>query len=395
MEVRPDFQRREVWSLAARIMLIDTILRNVPMPKMFVWNEILSGSTHRRVIDGQQRIKAILDFLSDRFALDQPYEGPYSGLVFSQLPEEVRAGFLQYRIDFNEALGFSEQEVREVYSRINKYSLPLSKQELRQADYPGQFLSLCTELSLIDYFEDIGIFTAANLRRMGDIEFVSELVAGMLKGPQDKKGDLDYFYASYAKWPEAEVEVVRDAFKAIIADLRSIFSTELLPIRQTRFRQKADFYSLFLSIYDLHNSGATVVGKDLGALRRDLQILDRHIAPESNIDLLSEYAIKCVSQANSQASRAWRKNFLMMILSGTYRQRKPQTAALKRLSDLGAQLPETRERPLLADNCVWCNLDLKRKDIGELVLDWPPDAVVYQLSNSGWRGASCGTPCLD
>jgi hypothetical protein len=48
------------------------------MPKMFVWNEIVNSSTHRRVIDGQQRMSAILDFINGKFPLLSPYEGPYS-----------------------------------------------------------------------------------------------------------------------------------------------------------------------------------------------------------------------------------------------------------------------------------------------------------------------------
>jgi hypothetical protein len=36
LELAPDFQRKEVWSNSARIMLIDTVLRDIPMPKIFV-----------------------------------------------------------------------------------------------------------------------------------------------------------------------------------------------------------------------------------------------------------------------------------------------------------------------------------------------------------------------
>ena len=58
LELQPDYQRHEVWSRAAKIMLIDTILRNIPMPKIFlqsVLKEDHNGCkhTHRIVIDGQ------------------------------------------------------------------------------------------------------------------------------------------------------------------------------------------------------------------------------------------------------------------------------------------------------------------------------------------------------
>ena len=114
LELRPDFQRREVWSAPARVMLMDTILRNVPMPKIFLANSIRDGRTYRVVIDGQQRISAILDFLRDGFPLHEPYIGDERGKIFSELHEDTQDHFLSYQIDFNEAQNPSDEEVREV-----------------------------------------------------------------------------------------------------------------------------------------------------------------------------------------------------------------------------------------------------------------------------------------
>ena len=104
LELRPDFQRKSVWSSSARIMLMDTILKDVPMPKIFLANSIKDDRTYRVVIDGQQRISAILDFLKDRFALETPYIGSESGKVFSQLSRPTKDRFLSYQIDFNEPI---------------------------------------------------------------------------------------------------------------------------------------------------------------------------------------------------------------------------------------------------------------------------------------------------
>ena len=96
LELRPDFQRREVWSEAAKIMLIDTILKNVPMPKILVNSILRDGVTYRVVIDGQQRLAAIIGFLRDKFALASPCEVPYQGLKFSGLPSQVQSEILRY-----------------------------------------------------------------------------------------------------------------------------------------------------------------------------------------------------------------------------------------------------------------------------------------------------------
>ena len=87
---------------------------------------------------------------------------------------------------------------------------------------------------------------------------------------------------------------------------------------KTRFRQKSDFYTLFLVIDSFDSEGRSVKGKNLEYLHRDLEVLQEYIRPESHIEIRREYAIKCVSQANSISSRKWRHRFLRAILAGTY-----------------------------------------------------------------------------
>lgn len=389
LELRPSFQRKEVWNPAARIMLIDTILRQVPMPKMFLWNDIRNDQTYRQVIDGQQRISAILSFLRDEFALDAPYAGEFSGFKFSELPTAVKNQILQYKIDYNEAIGFTEDEVREVYSRVNKYSLPLNKQELRRADFPGRFLELATDLSLNEYLDESRVFTVGQRRRMGDVEFVSEILAGMLEGPQDKKGDLDYFYARHANWAADDEAATKSQFLAVLDDFQAIFVADRFPLARTRFKQKSDFYSLFLSVHEFHRSGHQLGDLDLDPLRGDLRLLDDNIAPESEVDILSEYAIKCVSQANTISSRSWRKNFLMDILAGTYRRRRPNENVRERFEAMARQLDFSAHGKLF-DVCGACGVALHDHGEGERVLDWPSEVTVYHLSNACWRIVGCG-----
>ena len=74
LEIRPDFQRKEVWSKAAKLMLIDTIIKNIPMPKIYLETKVDDESTYRIVIDGQQRITAILEYLDGTIILPSNYE---------------------------------------------------------------------------------------------------------------------------------------------------------------------------------------------------------------------------------------------------------------------------------------------------------------------------------
>ena len=64
LKLNPDFQRGSVWSPPARVFLIDTILRGLPIPKIYLrtTTDIETMTSIRDVVDGQQRLRAILDF---------------------------------------------------------------------------------------------------------------------------------------------------------------------------------------------------------------------------------------------------------------------------------------------------------------------------------------------
>ena len=389
LEIQPDFQRRAVWTLAAKIMLMDTIINDIPMPKIFISSTIKDKSTYRTVIDGQQRIRSILSFLRDKFSLEQPYDGPYLGKFFSELPEAIQGKFLQYSIDFNEAVGLSEAEVRAVYSRVNKYTVALNKQELRRADYPGTFLDLAEDLALNDYLDEIKVFSATNRRRCLDVEYVSELLAGLIDGAQDKKDSLDSFYLNYRNMEIKQVDRIKGRFGGILSDISTIFDGDLIDISKSRFRQKADLYSLFLVINNFKKEKLSLKGKDLKPLREDLKFLDQYIEPESEITLLSEYAIKCVSQANTINSRSWRQNFIESFLSGTYKNTKPVNETLKIFTQIQLEIAiGDGICPTQVYQCLGCDADIIPGG-DDVVLTWPENVGSFQLSNSVWTHAKC------
>lgn len=385
LEIRPDFQRQEVWSEAAKVMLMDTILKAIPMPKVFVSSEIKDDQVYRTVIDGQQRIGSILAFLDNRFSLVYPYQGDYAGLKFSELPESVRKMFLQYRIDFNEAVGFSDDELRETYSRLNKYSVALTKQELRRADYPGAFLALSEKLALHDFLDTGKIFSVANRRRLADVEFVSELLAGIIGGLQDKKDNLDTFYLQYSTVENDTLRNAEARFTACLDDLAILFPPNR-SLSSTRFKQKSDFYSLVLAIDDLRCNNGSLIGVNLDPVQLDLRMLDFLIEPESAALDCRDYAIKCVSQANTLGSRRWRMEFLKAILTGTYLRRPPQGEAAILFYRLATGNHDPFGEPTV-NMCGECGQATDRNE--KQVVGWRKDSEVFQINNCCHLHLSC------
>ena len=267
------------------------------------------------------------------------------------------------------------------------------KQELRRADFPGDFLNVSEKLAINRYFDTIRIFTPAIRRRYGDVEYVSELLAAMIGGIQDKKTTLDNFYIQFAGWDKSNKQEILNRFTSVLREFGFIFD-DSLDISKTRFRQKADFYSLFLVIDEFVSKGLTVKNKDIKPLQDDLMMLQENIRPESNVEICSEYAIKCVSQANSASSRRWRRGFLKSILAGTYVDNPLTDIEIShQLSEVFYRLIEDLDDsmgfcPDPKIKCETCGTKIS-SDFSDWVLAWHRSDTVHQIANAFWIHRPC------
>ena len=71
--------------------------------------------------------------------------------------------------------GYTADEIRDIFVRLNRYVLRLAPQELRHALAPGAFSNFVEELGSLDYWADNRIFTANQISRMCPTEFAAEL----------------------------------------------------------------------------------------------------------------------------------------------------------------------------------------------------------------------------
>ena len=74
--IDPDFQRNDVWSPKQSAELVESILMGIPIPTIYLF-EMKDGS--KQVVDGRQRISAILNFLNNKFSLKDSSLQPQSG----------------------------------------------------------------------------------------------------------------------------------------------------------------------------------------------------------------------------------------------------------------------------------------------------------------------------
>jgi len=247
LELHPPFQRKPVWSVKNKSYLIDTILNGLPVPEIYIQVKTdYHGHTMYIVVDGQQRINAILEFIDGEYAIDEDESELFGGKEFSELEPGNRKDFWDYKLVTRELITSSEDEIRAIFKRLNKYVYRLNNQELRNATYTGHFIHLMNELAEDPFWSVNKIVTPADIRRMLDAEFISELFVGLIGGLQHKKEKLDQYYKMYdekfSDKDERKKEFLRiqNLIEEILGDLRSI-----------GWNNKTDFYSLFLGIAEL------------------------------------------------------------------------------------------------------------------------------------------------
>jgi len=242
LSIKPPFQRNPVWSQTQKSFLIDSILLGYPVPELYMqFTTDANGDDTYIVVDGQQRVRACLEFLEDKYELIGDDLGPWEGSTFSELTEDQRKKIYNYSFVVRKLPEMNEQQLRAIFGRLNRNTVALNKQELRHATYWGEFISLVEKIANDDRWADLGIFTANDVRRMLDIEFISELAIAYLHGHQNKKDKLDDWYKSYESEMPRKKEV-ETTFNLVLTELIGIFGEN----RLGRWAKKSDFYSLFL-----------------------------------------------------------------------------------------------------------------------------------------------------
>ena len=246
----PKFQRRDVWSEKARSYLIDTILRDLPMPKIFMRQHIDdAGQTIREVVDGQQRIRTILSYLQNGFPVMSVHGGDeFGGKYYDDLSKDVRDSFLDYSVSVDMLIGATDIEVLDIFARLNTYGVRLNKQELINAKYFGHFKQTVYSLGYEFYrfWVENNIFSETRVARMLEAELTSELIIAMLAGIQSRKV-VENYYRQYDD-EFAEKKMVVNNFKSCMDLIGEITENRL---QTSNFSSAHLFYSLYCMIYDL------------------------------------------------------------------------------------------------------------------------------------------------
>jgi hypothetical protein len=239
MELRPFYQRRPRWDKVRQSKLIESFIMNIPVPPLFVYESDLAKY---EVMDGQQRITALLDFYTNKLTLEGLEQWPeLNGRIYDTLPSEIKKGIdrrsISYIVLLKESATTSEEEAllrQEVFERLNTGGISLGHQEIRNAVYQGKFNSLLLELVRNQIFRQVWSMpyseSAEKARAeelttnrmyvlMRDVEIVLRFFALRHSDQYQRgmKGFLDLYMVRSRAFTDSDIEHLRSTFEQTLS----------------------------------------------------------------------------------------------------------------------------------------------------------------------------------
>lgn len=207
----PEYQRKSVWSDEQQSLLIDSILKNIPIPPIFLRENIdKQGKTSFEVIDGKQRLTSIFKFIDNEISTidddtDPLHESELAGLTFSDLEdndefESILEEFWRYPLPIEYVYTKDDKVVDKIFDRLNRSGEKLNGQELRHSNYyDSPLISLAFKIAKSEFWSNELEIT--NKNRMEDIELISEFIFLVIEGTElsSTQKTLDELFAKYAR----------------------------------------------------------------------------------------------------------------------------------------------------------------------------------------------------
>jgi len=276
LNLEPGFQRQSVWKENDRTKLIDSILRNYPLPAIFFYRRYEDGKMIYDVIDGKQRLESIFMFMG-------VMRGRFSARV--QLPGREKIE----RVDWRTICKRKEQyllttypiptievdgnfsDIVDIFVRINSTGKALTAQEKRHARYyHSQFLKEANRVAkrFEHALQNMRIMSTNDISRMKHVELVAELMLSFHQGDIiNKKTALDRVMSS-------NIMNGRDINKAsgVTVSSLNIIKRMFPRLSSTRFVKHADFYSLAVLIGKFYQEGFILTDRRKNKLAWDMLV---------------------------------------------------------------------------------------------------------------------------
>lgn len=331
LNIAPEFQRKLVWRRQHKIEFIETILKNFPFPEVYLAPEKVDTDKlelKEMVVDGQQRLTAIQEYIAGQGVFSQPATIPR----FVELTTTQKEDFLNYEISVRYLKNASPQQIKEIFQRINRTDYSLNRMERFHAAW-GDSELLCLAKQLIDkdleinldivdfrvpndqrgwlleFFGvglDEGVFSESEVNRMFSLQYILVLLVTLIQANYFHRNTLiEEAVKTYNEQvPDAEQLVNR------LVETTKFISALDLP-KNSIWSTKSSLFSLIVETYQLSINyiNATKLASILRAVDEDIK---SEISTDEKAKIYYGYTREAV---NEKRARDFRGEYIRNILT--------------------------------------------------------------------------------
>jgi 5-methylcytosine-specific restriction endonuclease McrA len=244
----PDWQRGYIWKLKDEQLLIDSILKGIPIPKIYLTVEY-DRSKQANVyyaVDGQQRLAAVHRFLSNKF----PIKVDEKPLLFKELGQNLQQSITTYKFDGHYMEKFTQADITFLFQRLNTTGLKLTNMEEWHNKFSGSnILKMASEIQKEhESFYIDTIYTEENIKRMLPLDDILDLCNCLYSGQvqSGSKGDLHSFIDSKKDISPVESASLKSKYRKVITTVAEILPKQ--DLEASLYAKRTHFISLFLAV---------------------------------------------------------------------------------------------------------------------------------------------------
>ncbi len=321
LELQPTYQREYVWKLRPELpsRLIESLLLEIPIPPIY-FGKITGGRLE--VIDGQQRLTTMIDFISNKFPLQRLQRmASLNAKSFKELQEEHQMKILDTPIRSVVIDAGANTELRyDVFERLNRGSMVLNEQELRNCVYRGPFNDLLRELELDPYWRKIR-GTPVPEPRFIEREIILRLFS-FVNRLQFYSGNLKRFLndymASYAPSNAEQIKVQANIFRQTVQNIYNVFGVNSARLYSIDTKSNGTWDTKF-SVAALDIQAGALVGKSTAKVQSVAEQIREHYLYCLLSDEVLQSAISKQTGGTTQTKYRWNilRTAVEPIIDGT------------------------------------------------------------------------------
>jgi len=305
----PHFQRKLVWKKQHKYAFIETILLNFPFPEIYIASDEVDVNklqTIEVVVDGQQRLTTIVDYIQAKNDFkDQNKITPFDDLTVDEKKE-----FLNYSITVKDLKDIGNENITEVFKRINSTNYSLNSNEVLNAEFGGgEFAIFCKQLvdkefsptlketdvildaniktQILDFFNSNKVFSNNDIKRMFDSQYIMLIVSTFLEGAYfSRSSKINYYLEKYNSSFDnysKQLDLLKNSIDII---------NEMKLSENSYWFNKANLYTLLVEFKDIEKSKIDLEMLEIKLLELEEKVDLYFNGEEDEIKLLTPDEIK-------------------------------------------------------------------------------------------------------